>query len=71
MLIHKLKKQEDFSSSEKEVANYILEHPKEIINMSIREIAKKTYSSPTTILRLCRKVGMKGFQEFRIAFKQK
>lgn len=68
MLIHKLKKQEDFSSSEKEVANYILEHPKEIINMSIREIAKKTYSSPTTILRLCRKVGMKGFQEFRIAF---
>lgn len=68
MLIHKLKKQEDFSSSEKEVANYILEHPKEIINMSIREIAKETYSSPTTILRLCRKVGMKGFQEFRIAF---
>lgn len=68
MLIHKLKKQEDFSSSEKEVANYILEHPKEIINMSIRKIAKETYSSPTTILRLCRKVGMKGFQEFRIAF---
>lgn len=68
MLIHKLKKQEDFSSSEKEVANYILEHPKEIINMSIREIAKETYSSPTTILRLCRKVGMNGFQEFRIAF---
>lgn len=68
MLIHKLKKQEDFSSSEKEVANYILEHPKEIINMSIREIAKETYSSPTTILRLCRKIGMNGFQEFRIAF---
>lgn len=68
MLIHKLKKQEVFSSSEKEVANYILEHPKEIINMSIREIAKETYSSPTTILRLCRKVGMNGFQEFRIAF---
>lgn len=68
MVIHKLKEQKKFSATEKKIADFILKHPKQIINMSIREIAKKTYSSPTSILRLCRKVDMTGFQEFRIAF---
>lgn len=68
MIIHKLKEHKDFSTAEKEVAKYILENPKRIINMSIRELAKSTYSSPTTIFRMCRKVGMNGYQEFRIAF---
>ena len=68
MIIHRLKEKVDFSPAEKDIADFILENPKRIINMSIRELSKETYSSPTTILRLCKKVGVNGYQEFRILF---
>ncbi|MGC9250242.1 MurR/RpiR family transcriptional regulator, partial [Listeria ivanovii] len=35
-------------------------------NMSIKELAKVTYSSPSTIMRLCKKVKTSGYSEFKI-----
>lgn len=68
MIIHKLKNQKGFSLVERKIADFILEHSQEMIALSIRELAKRTYSSPTSILRLCKKLGTSGYQEFRIAF---
>ena len=68
MLIKKLKEQNNFSKVEKMIADYILNNPQTIISMSIRDLAKKTYSSPATILRLCKKVDVSGYQEFRTIF---
>ncbi len=68
MIIQKLREQKNFSSVEKEIANYVLEHSDQIINMSIRDLARQTYSSPSTILRLCKKINVNGYQDFRIAF---
>ena len=65
-IITKLRDEGKLSSAEQQIAKFILENPQQIIRMSIREIAKLTYTSPTTVMRLCRKISDGGFAEFRI-----
>jgi len=56
-----------FTETEKSVANFILERPQDISDISIRDIAKITYTSTPTVLRVCRKLGYDGFKEFKKA----
>jgi len=65
-IIAKLRDEGKLSSAEQQIAKFILENPQQIVRMSIREIAKLTYTSPTTVMRLCRKISDGGFAEFRI-----
>ena len=58
----------DFSNSEKNIAKYILDNGDGILNLSIKELAKRTYTSPATIVRLCRKLGLDGYQDFKIKY---
>lgn len=53
------------SNTEQEVASYLLAHPQEIVDLSIHELAKRTFSSSSTIVRLCHRLGFEGFKEFR------
>ena len=53
------------SATEKNVILYFLEKTEEAGELSIYEIAEKTYSSPSTIIRLCKKVGFQGYKDFR------
>ena len=55
------------SNTEKEIAAYLLEHPQQILELSIHELAKRTFSSPSTIVRLCHHIGFEGFKDFRRA----
>ena len=68
MLIEMLKRQDGFTAAERTVAKYILEHGFIIKTISITELAELTYTSPASITRLCRKLGIKGYKEFRILF---
>lgn len=68
MHIDNLKAAVGFSDTEKEIANYILQRGYEIEKMSINELAAAAYTSPATIVRFCKKVGVKGYLEFRIKF---
>jgi len=56
----------DFSHSEKEIAHYILNEGEKVLNLSIKELAKKTYTSPATIGRRCHKIRLKGYCYFKI-----
>lgn len=58
----------DFSNSEKEIAHYILNEGENILHMSIKDLAKKTYTSPATIVRLCQKLGLEGYSDFKIKY---
>lgn len=51
------------------VYNYIIEHPDAILKMSIQELAVRTHVSTTTILRFCRSLGLKGYSEFKLRYK--
>ena len=49
----------------KNVIDYFLEKTEEAGELSIYAIAEKTYSSPSTIIRLCKKIGFQGYKDFR------
>ena len=49
--------------------NYIIKIKDRIVNMTIRELANEAHVSTTTVLRLCKKLGCKGFSEFKVKFK--
>lgn len=57
-----------FTDSEKIIAQYALEHSEQIADMSIADLARETHTSNASIIRLCRKVGSKGFRDFRLSF---
>lgn len=52
--------------AEKRVAEYILKHPNDIIHFSITELAESVECGEATIIRLCKKLGYKGYQELKI-----
>lgn len=56
----------NLSPSEKKVAEYILENPYEISNLSIGKLADKSGSSEATIVRLCKLLDFNGYKDFRI-----
>ena len=58
----------EFSESEKEIARYILNHGDDVLSMSVKELAKNTYTSPATIVRLCKKIGLEGYNDFKIKY---
>ena len=58
----------EFSESEKEIAKYILNHGEAVLSMSVKELAKHTYTSPATIVRLWKKIGLEGYNDFKIKY---
>ncbi|MFW5736758.1 MAG: MurR/RpiR family transcriptional regulator [Halanaerobium sp.] len=56
--------------SEVKVADYVLENPEEIIYLSVSELATAVDVSDSTIIRFCKDVGFKGYQEFKLFIAQ-
>ena len=56
LLIDKLTNKVDFSKSEIIIADFIIQLGEKIKNYSARSIAKETYTSPATVLNLCKKL---------------
>lgn len=52
------------STTEKSIIEYILEHPKETAHMTVYKLAEKSFSSPASIIRMCKKIGFDGFKSF-------
>lgn len=51
---------------EDQPADYILEHLRQVPSMSAGELADASYTSKATVVRLCQKLGLTGYQEFKI-----
>lgn len=67
-LINQLEQKRGFTQAESSVADYILAHSEEVSSLSIAELARRTFSSNATIIRLCRKLGTSGYKDFLLAF---
>mgnify|MGYP002623440768 CR=1 FL=1 len=63
-----LRNEESFSVSEKEIAHYILDQREAILKQSVHDIAEATFTSTSSVVRLCRKIGLDGFKDFRIKY---
>jgi DNA-binding MurR/RpiR family transcriptional regulator len=51
---------------ETKVATYVLDHFGEILSYNVTELAEKAGSSEASIVRFCKTVGYKGYQDFKI-----
>lgn len=52
----------DLNPSERRVAEYILEHPDEIINYSVQKLADLTNVSVATVVRLSKNWNVRAFK---------
>ena len=55
------------SSTERGAIEYLMQRPEEVATMSIREFSKNAFASPSTITRLCRKLGYAKYRDFQQA----
>lgn len=58
---------DSLSPTEQAAARQILEKPELVEALSIHSLAKQTYVSPSTVVRLCHHAGYGGYREFRKA----
>lgn len=58
---------ETFSPSEQKLGKFIIENPQEVLNMPITKLADQSGVSEATIVRFCRTLDLKGYQELKIA----
>lgn len=56
--------------SERRVAELILAGPKRLMYQSVSEVAVEAGSAASTVVRACRSLGFKGFQDLRLALAQ-
>ena len=56
-----------FTTSERKAAQIVIERPEEVIYFSVTELAEKAKIGETTVLRFCKKLGFKGYQDFKLA----
>ena len=66
-LLKKIELANNFSSVERILGKYVLENGEKVLNMSTKELAKATFTSPASIVRLCQKLEYKGYNDFKIA----
>ena len=66
-VIDKLKKKEGFTSAESSLADYIISNISEVYRMSLQDLAKASYVSKPSVIRLYRKIGCKSYRDFSIA----
>ncbi|WP_400161891.1 MurR/RpiR family transcriptional regulator [Brevibacillus sp. TJ4] len=57
---------DELKPSERKVATYILEHPEEVVKLSVQKLAELSGVSEATIIRLARSLNMKGYQELKL-----
>ena len=67
-LLKAMQEAERFSPTEQSVIDYMLKNPRDLATLSIRELAERTFTSPAAVFRLCQKLGLKGYNEFKIRF---
>ena len=57
-----------FSKTEKEIVDYIIDQGMYIEKMSANEIARNTFTSAPLLVRIAKKLGYSGFNEFKSAY---
>lgn len=65
-LAHMQGMREALSESEKRVADYILENYLQVLDYTVKELSEKAKVSDATVIRFCRSIGYKGYQDLKI-----
>ena len=61
---------ENYTSTEKLIAKYILENKNEVLKYSAQILGEKTNTSAAAIIRFSKKIGFKGFSDLKMNLAQ-
>jgi RpiR family carbohydrate utilization transcriptional regulator len=67
-VIGKMKHISNLTVQEKSIVDYILDNPNIILKTTAEDLAVLTYTSSSTIVRLCKKLGTTGYPDFRLKY---
>lgn len=66
-ILEQLKEKERFTDVEEQAVTYILDHTEDVSVMNISDLSAAAYTSNGTIIRICRKLGLKGYRDLKHA----
>ena len=55
------------SSAERGIVRFVLRHPEKVLEYNAHQLAEAAFSSPSTVVRLCKKTGFSGYREMQRA----
>lgn len=70
LLRDKLRLQAELTTTEKRIADYILQNLTSIPAINVADLAQNTYTSHSSVIRLAKKMGYEGFRDFRVALSE-
>ncbi|MGL6248643.1 MAG: MurR/RpiR family transcriptional regulator [Culicoidibacterales bacterium] len=65
-VIMRLREMKLKTQTESQISKYILENSKEVLGMNSMELAAKCYTSPSSVVRLSKRIGLSGYPELKI-----
>ena len=57
---------EQLPTSERKIAQYILENPRTIVNSTVNDLGNQANTSGAAVIRLCKSLGLNGFQDLKV-----
>ncbi len=68
-IIEQMRNQDNFTSSEREIINLIMNNPEMLMSSTTSaQLGAASYTSASTVVRLCRKLGCHSYAEFKTKF---
>lgn len=55
------------TDTEKKIADTILAAPQDAVKMTVKELAERSGTVPSAVVRFCKSIGLKGFSDLKIA----
>lgn len=68
IMINMLKERENLSVSERAVLDYLIENKSSLKDLSVESVAKASYTSPASVVRMAKKLGYDGFKDFKVDY---
>lgn len=68
VMINMLKHRDNLSVAEQSVLDYLIENKSTLKEFTVEGIAKGAYTSPASVVRMCKKLGYDGFKDFKVDF---
>lgn len=65
MILYQLEECKEFTNTEKQIAQYVLNQLNEINSLSAENLGKLSFTSKASVIRFCKKLGLSGYEEFK------
>ncbi len=67
-MMNLIKERDNLSTSEKAVLDYLLSNKSSLKDLSVESVAKESFTSPATVVRTAKRLGYRGFKDFKVDF---